>query len=168
MKVLVVTASRYGSTTGIGAAIAEVLRERGFETETAPALHAPGPERYGAVIVGSGVYMGHWLDAARVYIERHAMELRERPVWLFSSGPLGNPLKPDETHAVSIDHLLGYSRAKQHRLFAGALERRRLNFADKAISMALHAPEGDFRDWDAIRGWAESIAATLVAIPATA
>ena len=48
-----------------------------------------------------------------------------------------------------------------HRLFAGALDRHRLGWGERALVAALHAPEGDFRDWDAIEDWAGEIAAAL-------
>jgi menaquinone-dependent protoporphyrinogen oxidase len=36
-----------------------------------------------------------------------------------------------------------------------------LSFADKAMVLALRAPEGDYRDWEAIRSWASEIAGPL-------
>ncbi len=32
---------------------------------------------------------GHWLKPAKQFVERHAAALDKRPVWLFSSGPIG-------------------------------------------------------------------------------
>jgi menaquinone-dependent protoporphyrinogen oxidase len=46
-------------------------------------------------------------------------------------------------------------------VFAGKLLRKRLGFADKAIAVALRVPDGDFRDWTAIREWAAGIADAL-------
>jgi menaquinone-dependent protoporphyrinogen oxidase len=37
------------------------------------------------------------------------------------------------------------------------------SFGEKAIVMALRAPEGDFRDWDEIREWAAAIAQAVAA-----
>jgi len=41
------------------------------------------------------------------------------------------------------------------------LDRKALSFGEKAIVVALRAPEGDFRDFDEIREWATTIAAEL-------
>ena len=38
---------------------------------------------------------------------------------------------------------------------------QKLNLAEKLIVKALKAPAGDFRDWEAIIPWAQSIAAEL-------
>ena len=46
-------------------------------------------------------------------------------------------------------------------MFAGRLDRGRLSFGEKAVVLAVRAPEGDFRDWDAIDGFAHDIAGHL-------
>ena len=43
-----------------------------------------------------------------------------------------------------------------------------LGFGEKAIVLALRAPEGDFRDWDEIRGWAAEVAESTLTVPAEA
>jgi hypothetical protein len=52
-------------------------------------------------------------------------------------------------------------RAREHRVFAGRIERGKLRFADRAITAALRVPDGDFRSWPDIEGWADGIAAEL-------
>jgi menaquinone-dependent protoporphyrinogen oxidase len=83
-------------------------------------------------------------------------------VWLFSSGPIGDPPKPaeDPVDAAGLVHACG---AREHRVFAGRLERHRLGWGERAITVALRAPEGDFRDFAGIRAWAAQIAETLSA-----
>ena len=51
-------------------------------------------EEFDAVVLGSAVYMGQWMRPARELAERSAAALAARPVWLFSSGPVGEPAKP--------------------------------------------------------------------------
>jgi menaquinone-dependent protoporphyrinogen oxidase len=160
MKVLVTAASRYGATYGIAEAIREELGEAGHVVTVVPAEEAPEVEGHDAVVVGSGVYAGHWLEPAKEFVTAHAPQLRERPVWLFSSGPLGDPPEPEED-AVDADELTEQCGAVEHRTFAGRLDRSRLHFGDKAIALALRAPEGDFRDWDEIRAWARDLARAL-------
>jgi menaquinone-dependent protoporphyrinogen oxidase len=81
-------------------------------------------------------------------------------VWLFSSGPVGDPPKPTED-PVDASSLLERTGAREHHVFAGRLDRSRLSFGERAIAMALRAPEGDFRDWDDVRAWASGIADAL-------
>ena len=45
---------------------------------------------YDAAVLGSGVYLGHWLESACLLVDSHAEALSRIPVWLFSSGPIGD------------------------------------------------------------------------------
>ena len=159
MKVLVTAATRYGATGEIAQAVAEVLRERGHDTTVGPPEDAT-VDGYDAVVLGSAVYAGHWLKPARELVDRSRDALAARPVWLFSSGPVGDPPKPEED-PVDAAGIVAATGAREHRVFAGKLVRRQLGFADKAIAVALRVPDGDFRDWAEIRGWAAGIADAL-------
>jgi hypothetical protein len=64
------------------------------------------------------------LASAKDFAERRAAELAARPVWLFSSGPIGDPPKPVEDPA-DVGPLLAATGAREHRVFAGRLERAR-------------------------------------------
>jgi menaquinone-dependent protoporphyrinogen oxidase len=157
MRVLVTTASKYGATAEIAAAIAEELDKHGLEATVLPPEEVNGVDGYDAVVVGSAVYAGHWLKPARELVERHAGALAGRPVWLFSSGPVGDPPKPEED-PVDVADLVDLTNAREHRVFAGKLVRKQLSFPERAIVSALRVPEGDFRDWTEIRQWAAGIA----------
>jgi menaquinone-dependent protoporphyrinogen oxidase len=163
VRVLVTAASRHGATHEIATAIAAGLARRGVEAEARPAEELDSLDGYDAYVIGSAVYVGHWLDPARELVEAHAPALAGRPVWLFSSGPLGQPdkLKP-EGDPVEVDGLIEASGAAEHRVFAGRLDRNLLSFGEKAVVVAVRAPEGDFRDWDAIDAFAAVIAERLL------
>jgi menaquinone-dependent protoporphyrinogen oxidase len=157
MRVLVTAASKYGATAEIAAAIAEELDKHGLEATVLPPEQVRGVNGYNAVVVGSAVYAGHWLKPARELVERHADALAGRPVWLFSSGPVSDPPKPQED-PVDVADLLAATGAREHRVFAGKLVRKQLSFPERAIVSALRVPEGDFRDWTEIHQWAAGIA----------
>jgi menaquinone-dependent protoporphyrinogen oxidase len=157
MRVLVTAASKYGATAEIAAAIAEVLDKHGLEATVLPPEQVKEVDGYDAVVVGSAVYAGHWLRPARELAERHAGVLAGRPVWLFSSGPVGDPPKPEED-PVDVAELVALTNAREHRVLAGKLVRKQLSFPERAIVSALRVPEGDFRDWTEIRQWAAQIA----------
>jgi menaquinone-dependent protoporphyrinogen oxidase len=165
MKVLVSAASKHGATAGIAEAIAEGLREGGLD----PVLLAPESvesiDGFDAVIIGSGVYAGQWLGPAKQLVQRHAEALKARPVWLFSSGPMGDPPKP-EGDPTDVPPLVELIAPREHRVFSGQIDKGQLNFGEKLIVKAVRAPEGDFRPWDEIRAWAASIAQELkVGVP---
>lgn len=160
MKVLVTAASRHGATAEIAQAIARTLHEHGLDADEREPDQVHDLSGYDAAVVGSAVYVGHWLDGAKQLIERQADALRAMPVWLFSSGPIGDPPKPTED-PVDVADLLETTQANDHRVFAGRLDKGRLSLGEKAVVVALRAPVGDYRDWDDIAAWAGQIAATL-------
>ena len=161
MNVLVTAASKYGATAEIAEAIGLAVAEGGAAVSVRPVEDVTSLEGFDAVVIGSAVYAGHWLRPAKDFVDRHAAALSGRPVWLFSSGPIGDPLKPKE-EAVDANPMLMTTHAREHRTFAGKLNRNTLSFTDRAIATALRAPEGDFRDFDEIRAWGRSIGAALI------
>lgn len=161
MKVLVTVATRHGATAEVAAMIARVLRLRGIETtELAPA-DVDEVGAYDAVVLGSAVYAGRWLAPATSLVERLQPQLAARPVWLFSSGPTGDP--PSPATAVDVSGVVASTAAIEHRLFAGKLDKSELGLFERAIVRAVHAPHGDFRDWREVSHWAGGIADILTA-----
>ncbi|HKA69886.1 MAG TPA: flavodoxin domain-containing protein [Actinomycetes bacterium] len=160
MRVLVTAASKHGATAEIATEIGRALAEQAVDVDVTPIEDTPGIGDYDAVVLGSAVYVGHWLKSATEFVEDHSAELAERPVWLFSSGPVGEPPKPPEEPVDAAD-MVTASAAREHRVFSGRLDSSQLGFAERAIVTALHAPEGDYRDWGEIRAWAAGIAESL-------
>lgn len=161
MRVLVTAASKHGATAEIAGAIGDTLRPHGLEVTVSPAEEVKGVADYDAVVIGSAVYAGHWLKPAIDVVEANGPVLATRPVWLFSSGPIGDPPKPEED-PVDVAQLLAITNARDHRVFAGKLDKSKLGFAERAIVIAFRAPFGDFRDWDEIGRWSETIAESLM------
>jgi menaquinone-dependent protoporphyrinogen oxidase len=160
MKVLVTAASRHGATREIAGAIRGILAAAGHEVDLATPERVSTVAGYDAVVLGSAVYAGRWLPQARDLVERELGELLTKQVWLFSSGPVGEPAKPVETPAEATE--IGERvHAVEHRVFEGKLDRRALGFAEKAIVTMVGAAEGDFRPWDDVVTWARGIEASL-------
>ncbi len=161
MTVLVAVASKHGATEEIAAAIGITLEERGLDVDVTMVQDITDLDPYEAVVLGSAVYMGRWLETARAFAEQHAAELAARPTWLFSSGPLGSPPKPEPDRAVQIEAIIAQTGARGHRLFVGKLDKSRLGLGMRTVARAVGAPDGDFRDWVAIAAWADGIADAL-------
>ena len=161
MTVLVAYASKHGSTAGIAEAIADTLVDQEIKAEAKSVDTVDDLGGYEAVVLGSAVYAGSWMREAVSFSERHGPELSRKPVWLFSSGPLGDEVKDHEEQPRQLSELRGAIQPKGHRVFFGALDTSVLGFAERMIAKAVKAPVGDFRDWDAIRAWAEEIAEEL-------
>ena len=161
MKVLICAASKYGATSEIAQAVADVLAGRGCEVTVLPPQEVGAVEEFDAVVLGSAVYMGQWMKPARELAERSAAALAARPVWLFSSGPVGEPAKPAD-NPVDVTEILQSTKARDHQIFTGKLVKKHLSFPDRAMASAIRAAEGDFRNWAEIREWAAGIADTLL------
>jgi menaquinone-dependent protoporphyrinogen oxidase len=164
-RVLVAASSRYGATAGIARAIGEELARRGLTAVVLAPEDVGSLAGYDAVILGSAVYGGHWLEPARELVTRSAAELTARPLWLFSSGPVGDPSrKLSQSMAqdpADLAGILAVTHARGHQMFAGKLDHKNLGFAQRASLLIFRKLEGDFRDWDRIRDWAAAIAAEL-------
>lgn len=160
MNVLVSAASRHGATVEVAATIGEVLRAAGLQVFVVAPDEVDRIDGYDAAVIGSAVYVGRWLEPARDLVHRHKVALSALPVWLFSSGPVGHPLKPaeDPADAAPLAALVG---ARGHRTFPGQVDRTRLSFGEKAVVAAVRTPEGDYRPWAEIEAWARDITAVL-------
>jgi menaquinone-dependent protoporphyrinogen oxidase len=161
VTVLVAVASKYGATAEIAEAIGRALRENGVSADVRPVEQVDDLSGYTEVVLGSAVYVGRWLEPARRFVEEHADELASRPTWLFSSGPVGDPPKPEADQAVQIEPLVSKTKARGHRLFAGKIDKGKLGFGERALTLALRVAEGDFRDWPEIAAWARTIAGAI-------
>ena len=116
---------------------------------------------YDAFVLGSAIYMGRWLEPARDFVEANDETLAARPTWLFSSGPIGDPPRPAADDAVQIDAIVAATNARDHRLFAGRLDKSALGFGERAMVLAFRVADGDYRDWAEIEAWSQEIAAAL-------
>jgi menaquinone-dependent protoporphyrinogen oxidase len=179
MHVLVAYASRHGATQGIAERIAETLRAAGLDAKALPVLSVKSPAEYDAFVIGSAAYMFHWLKEAVVLVRRNRGVLAGKPVWLFSSGPLGTEATDAKgrdqkvvTVPKEIPELAEAVHAREHRVFFGAYQRDRkpIGLAERFVSRMPAAregiPEGDFRDWPEIEAWAATIARDLGQAPA--
>jgi menaquinone-dependent protoporphyrinogen oxidase len=160
MRVLVSSASKHGATADIGRAVADVLSAEGIDARILLPEQVVSVQGYDAAVLGSAVYAGHWMKSMRDMVDRLAPDLSGRPVWLFSSGPIGDPPTPEE-EPVDVATITAAIGARGHATFAGKLDRKKLNFGEKAIVTAFKTPDGDFRDWDEVKGWAVGIAYEL-------
>ncbi|MGH1488929.1 MAG: flavodoxin domain-containing protein [Acidimicrobiales bacterium] len=162
IRVAVIPTSKYGGTAEIGQAVAETLRARGIEVDISQPEDLFDLSPYAAYIIGSGLYMGRWIDRAAEFVDEYHEALSKKPTWLFSSGPLGparpqSPVNPD-----LVDHLMNTSGARDHRLFSGRLEVDKLSRTERFIAKWVGATDGDYREWAEIEAWCNSIADELM------
>lgn len=183
-KVKIVYGSRHGGTRGIAERIAQVLEANGIGATVEPAGPATAADDADAYVVGSGVYMGSWLDEPLGFLARNQGILATRPVWLFSSGPLPGSTKekpaedplenalgplegPGSGGRQRVEALSTATGVRDHRVFLGAFDPKDppKAMSERLVRMMPAAkgmlPEGDFRDWSAIEAWAREIGQAL-------
>jgi menaquinone-dependent protoporphyrinogen oxidase len=174
--ILVAYASKHGATREIAERIADTLRAAGQQAEARPVQATGDLAGYDALVVGSAAYAGHWLKEASEFLRRNRTILAGRPVWLFSSGPLGTKAtdaKGQDLRVAAepkeIAELRQTLEPRDHHVFFGALDPGKLSFAERSLRKLPAAramlPEGDFRDWAEIETWASGIAHELAEAP---
>ena len=174
MKILVAFASKYGATEGIAESIAERLREDSYGVDTVDVSLVQNLDGYDAFVVGSALYMGHWMKEAKQFISRNREALSGKPIWLFSSGPTGKErinakgddvLDPSVSGPLDLENIKLGLKVVDHRVFFGAFDPENLGFLGRQLfkSKMLReaSPIGDFRDWKEIEMWAGQIGLSL-------
>ncbi|WP_040814999.1 flavodoxin domain-containing protein [Nocardia concava] len=160
--VLVAYGSKRGGTAEIAEWIGESLRVAGVAVEVRDARQVRALEEFGAVVVGGALYTGRWHRDARRFARRFGRQLRERPVWVFASGPLDASTDGGEDGnafgAKSVRKIADRIDARETTFFGGRLESTARGFPASAMAKK---SAGDFRNRDRIEAWAKEIAARL-------
>jgi menaquinone-dependent protoporphyrinogen oxidase len=155
MRILVAYASRHGATRGVAERIARKLEENGSRVSLQQVDAVDDVATFGAAVIGSSVYFGAWSKNAADFVRRNQHALSRMPVWLFSSGSLDSIELPPPKELAEFEVSI---KPRAHGVFAGSLDASKLGVGEKLVTKALRAPEGDFRDWNAIDLWADTIA----------
>jgi menaquinone-dependent protoporphyrinogen oxidase len=173
-RVLVVYASRHGATAGIAKRIGEVLRSSGdIYALVADAAEKPDPKEFDAYVIGSAAYVGKWEKAAVDFVHRHQALLASKPVWLFSSGPVGTERIDKKGQSVlqdpsTVTELRPILRPRGTQVFFGAWDPSvpSASFAEQIVrrlpAVKDLLPTGDFREWPVIEAWAREIATAIL------
>lgn len=148
MRLLVAYGSKMGGTKGLAEMVGSALTDLGHDADVVSAGDVADVRPYDAVIVGGAVYyFVSWHKDARSFIKRHLAQLRQRPVWLFSSGPLDDSASEKDIPPIkSVGKLMERIEARGHITFGGRLEEE---------SRGL--PVGDWRNEEQVRQWAKRI-----------
>lgn len=162
-QVLVAYASRHGATAEVAAEIGRVLAEAGLSVDVRPVAEVEGLAGYQAVVLGAPLYSAEWMPEASAFVRAHARALQAVPTACFV---LAIRLRDDREDlrqavlgAISTERVLLQPRSVG--LFAGALHYDRLSPIVRLQAETKGLPEGDFRDWEAIRSWAGELPAVL-------
>jgi menaquinone-dependent protoporphyrinogen oxidase len=175
-RVLVAYASRCGSTGGVAEAIGREFCNGGAQADVRLVKEVTDLSPYRAVIVGSPVWRGRWLDEAVEFLEKNKKFLAGRPTAYFLTC-LALSVPVDQTRRLARGWmnsvLLEVPEVKPRGLgmFAGALDYAKVPPMMRGIMRQKMREKGikpgDYRNWKLIRAWAGGLTKRL-ALKATA
>ncbi len=162
-KILVAYATRAGSTAEIAKVVGETLSAGGAAVDVLPIKDVTDLTGYQAVVLGSAVRYSSLLPEAMKFIEQHRAVLSQRPLAVFAAHILN--MGNDETslqncHAY-LDGVRKLVALRAEACFAGVGDPAKVALFERLLFKAIKPPQGDFRDWQAIRAWAESLQGIL-------
>jgi menaquinone-dependent protoporphyrinogen oxidase len=165
-RVLISYASRCGSTGGVAEAIGQVLCDMGASADIRLVANVNDLSPYHAVIVGSSIRRGKWLPEAVSFVKDNQDILGRLPIAYFVVC-----LTMKENTAENRSKVMAYldpvrKEAQKIQpvavgLFPGALDLGKLSLVDKMFFQAKGTPEGDYRDWPAVKSWASAVGPML-------
>ncbi|MGD0750935.1 MAG: flavodoxin domain-containing protein [Anaerolineales bacterium] len=169
-KILITYATCTGSTVGVAEAIGKSLSEGGALVEVLPMQAVKELASYQAVVAGSAIQNQRWLPEAIQFIQMHQSELSSKPFAAFLVC-MTLAMRNGEKYRPFVAEFMAPVRALvqpvSQGLFAGALDIRKVPSASERFKFRLSVffgvwKEGDHRDWEAIRAWAESLRPQLI------
>jgi len=159
VKVLIAFGSKRGGTAGLAQMIGAELESAGLHTTVQPAAKVRSLDGFDAVVIAGALYAARWHRDARQFVRRHAPQLRARPVWFVSSGPLDASAIAGEIPPVrQVEAAMSSVGARGQVTFGGRLEPTATGFPARAMAKT-HS--GDWRDREQVHKWATSIAEEL-------
>jgi len=162
-KVLVAYATLTGSTAGVAKQIGNTLIDKNLTVDVLEADQVNDLSKYETVILGSGIRGGTFFAKANAFLEKNKAILEQKNfhVFLVCLTMREDTSANRATVAGYLEPVRAQVKPRTEGLFAGAYDSSKVNFMEKLIMRAMHAPEGDFRKWDEISAWAERIATTI-------
>jgi menaquinone-dependent protoporphyrinogen oxidase len=168
-KILVAYASATGSTVGVAEAIGKTLAESGANVDVRPVKQITDLSPYQAVVLGSAIHGKRWLPEAMQFMRTHQATLAQKPFAAFlvcMTLAISNG-KYREHVADFLQPVRALVKPVSEGLFAGALDISKVPSFGNRLKFRLSVifgvwSEGDHRDWNAIRAWAESVRPLLL------
>jgi menaquinone-dependent protoporphyrinogen oxidase len=158
MKALVAFGSKRGGTAGLASMIGDELEAAGFGATVLAARQVKKIDEFDVVILAGALYANRWHRDARRFARKFASSLREKQVWLVSSGPLDDSASTKVIPPVKqVADAMASTGARGHVTFGGRLEPNAKGFPASAMAKRL---AGDWRDRDQVHDWVASVVAS--------
>jgi len=162
-RILVAYATHAGSTLEIAAEIGKTLGAQGYSVDVRPIQAKPQVDNYQAVLLGSAIHHGQWLPEAEDFIKSKQQALNNMPVALFCVHiqNIGEDETSQQNRLAYLNEIRPYLRPVAEGYFAGKFDRRGASLLLPGL-LARLVPKLDFRKWDKIRAWADSLSPLLL------
>ena len=157
---LLAYATRFGSTQEVAETVAASLREAGLKVDLQLMRQVESLDQVEAVVLGAAIYNTKWHAEAHQFVARHQATLMQRPVAIFTLGPLSSSTAAKRNSRRQLDKELAKYRWLKPvavEVFAGKYDPKKpgMGFFERLL------PARDYRDWEAIRAWANTLAGQL-------
>jgi menaquinone-dependent protoporphyrinogen oxidase len=169
-KILVAYATKLGSTAEVAQVIGGELRKPGTAVDVLEISQVDSLDAYQSVVVGSAIRVGKWLPEAVKFVKHHRDVLSRIPVAYFVVCMTLSEDTPENRKKVlayldPVRQQVPEVRPVDIGLFAGKIDMKELSLPLRFVVKMVKSPVGDFRNWDAVRSWAQQIHPALEAAP---
>ena len=159
-KVLVAYATRAGSTAEVADSIGRAMAACSAVVDVKPARDVTDISAYQMVVLGSAVHAGQLMPEVKAIVRKHKAALQQKQVAGFVVC-----LAAKDTTAAARKSAAGYLEPVRKELklvseaaFAGRMDYLKLSPLGRFfLKNVIKAPEGDYRNWPAIKAWAEGL-----------
>lgn len=162
-RILVTYATRAGSTVQVAETIAQTLAAGGATVHVRSLQCVTDLQAFDAVVIGSAIRFGRWLPEAVEFVKTNQAALSRVPTAFFVVSGFLREDTPEmrQTVLAYLDPVRKILEPTAIGLFAGKIDYRKLSLFDLGIAALVKQPEGDWRNWDAMREWARELQATV-------
>lgn len=158
-RILIAYATKAGSTAGVAARVGEVLTGQGLAVDVLPVAQANDLDSYHTVVLGSAIRFGKLLPEAMEWIDQQQTALKRKSFSVFIVCMTLINEDEESRHIVSayLDPVRAFQQPAHEGLFVGVMDLSKLKWSERLLMRFLRIPQGDFRKWDEIEGWAAGL-----------
>jgi len=164
-KILVAYATKCGSTREIADFMIKVLQEKGLNADLGEMKNVKSVQGYDALILGAPMYMFRIIGDAHTFLKKQRKYIENIPTAFFSLGPTQDKEEDWKTVWGNFEKELSkypWFQPVAKEVFGGRLDSSKLVFPYNLLPGKDQLPQGDFRDWEKIKTWTESLPTKLL------
>ncbi len=163
-RILITYATKCGSTNEIAEEIGKDLRKSGQEVDVFPINGIGNLEHYKGVVIGTGIRIGKIYPEVIDFVKKHKDQLKKVKVAYFLDC-LTMSVVSEKSRAVAESYIKPLRLIVPPiavGLFAGKVDFKKVPAIARLALKVMRVREGDYRKWDEIRRWAESLPKLLL------